>query len=244
MVKRGEKKITTWKFKIDDVPVEVPVFVVEADSERYGTLKGKMHFTVRFEIGEAVIEKSDTDVERLHTAVEAELKERIQMNGEIYILVEVRGNVPWKKDDEKYMSDECSSSIDFQYDFYVIGKKPNGTEFHIEVPIPESVSHTEGTWDGKWDKLRRKGSAVDGLPTTGFDTYGYHGMKRMKTLLPATVENVESVLRFDNVLRSLSKEMMERFSEKKILKTLSLFGNGQTLALPQSTSDDKELLKE
>ena len=145
--------------------------------------------------------------------------------------------------------DNNGRHILFGYDFFAIGKRPNGTECFMEVPEPwcgadtfngEKWQDEQGFWNGQWRKdCRYSGrEPQDGRPKEGRSESSWdHNVTN--SLLPATVEIVDAVLAFEMRLKALGEEMERRFAPDMVQETIQQVQKAFTfpLALPEKKTD-------
>jgi len=228
---RGQKQLDEFKYELENEQIRVPVWLVRPTSHDEDD---KVYFRAKY--GPAGIDETNTDINKLKDTVQAKLKEWYKVDWELYIMVLSNTH----EDREKRV-------VSFGYEFYAIGKRPNGKTCYIEVPEPWDAPkigepkwlNKDGFWNGKWNKEFRYAlhNARDGTPKEGeIEDWGSSGMR---ALLPATKETVNTVLAFEMRLKAFGEEMTSRFSPEFVKGTLGKIQEALKfpLALPEHKED-------
>ncbi len=209
---RGAKKMDDFKFNLKGETILVPVWLVKVQSDFED--QRKVYFKAKFD--KAGFEETDTDINKLRETMLKKIKEWYTIEWSLYVMVRAQA----KRTNEWH-------EVEFGYDFYALGKRPDGTEVFQEVPEPwggcemhESWLDEAGFWNGKWKKEYTYGREPSvGRPKEGRDESGWD-KDVMKALLPATRETVNTILAFEMRLKAFGEEMMRRFSPAYVRGTL------------------------
>lgn len=199
MPQRGTRKIDQFKFRIENEDIVVPVYLIKGNYREDTTT-----FMVKYD--KANIEMTDTNIDTLRKNIEKEIRQWYNIDYELFILLKT-GHTDNREGQE----------LSFSYKFYAIGKRPDGQQVFTEVPDPDSLNALEATWNGVWGKESYGHAPHMGKPSTGEDSWDHS----VKTLLPATVETVEAILKFDRALRALAAGIKEWFTPDAVMATIT-----------------------
>jgi hypothetical protein len=210
MSRRGEKKFEPFIFKIDGVEIKVPVTMIKDKDSWSGNTR---LITFHAEYEPAGISMTNTDINKLREDVEKELRNWHTIDWSYWIRVRVISAGHHQP---------ATEQIDISFEFFKLGKTKDGTEVHQHIPDPEFEDGKD--WDGTIDtKIGFGGSPTKGRPDEGADTsVTYSWNKGMRSLIPATPENVNAVRKFMKMVKTLGKEMQDRFSPISINSTIGL----------------------
>ena len=228
MTRRGEKKFDTFHFTVEGETIDVPVWRVDAsDRLRFDSGTG-MRIYFRAEYEPFHIQLQNTDINILRTEIEKEVRSRYSIKWDLFVMVSI--------DDASGVYDS-GEGISFSWSWYAVGTRPDGKVVHMKVPEPtkcmfckedhehhEGVDHKKGTWDGRWVPTYKFSGREpkEGLPDTGrTKERSYSSKEKTSSLIPATVENVETLLKFEKAIASLREEMMRRFAPDQVEKTMT-----------------------
>jgi hypothetical protein len=210
MRKRGTRRIDEFRFRIENEDIVVPVYLIKGD--KYETTT----FMVKYD--KANIEMTDTNIDTLRKNIEKEIRQWYNIDYKLFISVKVG-----------HEDSRNGQELTFSYEFYIVGKRPDGQTVHKHVPEPDSLNALQATWDGVWNKNYSYGNSSPclGEPMIGEDPWS----KAITTILPATVENVEAILKFDRALRSLAEGIKKWFTPEVIEATIAKISKSSGLLL-------------
>lgn len=233
MPRRGERRIDEWKIEVEGQIIKVPVWIIHSQ-DRYADVK----VTFRAVHKDSNTRLRNTDINELRKDMEKEVKQWYHIEWELWISVDAGHS--------RSSGTMGAFNVHFGYDFYAIGKRPDGEQVHRRAPEPDSFRkhrlHPDETppWDGEWkDDCRYADERVySGLPSTGISESNWSGT-HAKALIPATSENAEAVRHFDEMLRKLADEIVKRFEPDNIKDTIMRIGRVPSIPMLPEAEDDK-----
>ena len=219
MNSRG-KKVMDIEWSNEGVTLKIPVKAYAASFVNGVYLEGKgMKF--RAEYKEAGIDLEDTDINKLQKAVKDALDQWYTITWELFFLVTIDGG--------DYGYGKTKFSVEYEVEFFVVGKDSRGKVRHMRIPRPkdEDIANFNGK-PTQWGLEK----PVDGEPQVGVDLrrandkFAHQNTKPLtKALVRATPESVRAAEQFAQALQSLLAKMHHHFAPDKIealLKNTSL----------------------
>ena len=221
---RGEKKMDDFRFDIEGQKIVVPVWLVKVGG-KYEDQRD-VHFRAKYDV--AGMDECDTDINKLRQTMLKKITDWYKIEWSLHIMVKTNEH----RDNE-------AQRIYFGYEFYMLGKRPDGRECFTKVPEPwsggdvfkgEKWRDEQGFWTGKWrPEYRYDTEPRDGRPGEGQED-SHWANRTMNSLLPATVETVNAVLAFEMKLKALGEEMERRFAPAMVKETIGMIQ--QTFSFP------------
>jgi hypothetical protein len=204
------KKVLDIEWERKGVKVKIPVKAFE--KMNYETDKKEMIF--RAEYPDAGIDVSSTDINVIRNEIIEKLDHWYTIRWELFFLVTIDGG----------LSGQAKAKFDVEYDveFYVVGKDSMGKTRHMRIPRPEPdmIRNFDGKptqWGGEQPQ--------EGEPETGVDLrkkadsgryYLGNRNKLTKALVKATPETVQAADQFIEALRCLLDRMHHHFAPERI----------------------------
>jgi hypothetical protein len=201
------RKVFDIEWHRHNVTLKIPVKAIP--SHDYTTGKNGLTFEAVFV--DAGIDERNTDINKLRESVCGKLDRWYSIEWDLYFLVTVGGG------ESGYGGKMFSEfKIDFEVEFYVVGKDVRGQVRHMRIPRPEKIADFKDTrWAGE--------SPHDGWPETWKSVPGAtHGSRRdTRALVKATPENVAAADRFLVAMADLLRRMHDHFAPDMIERTLA-----------------------
>ena len=222
----GHRIIDQFQVVLDDGRlIESDVYLVKPRHQEDAT-------TFEVEQKDAGIRMSNTDINALRKQFEKSVRAFYAIKWDLFLMVKVHAE--W-------------SEVTFDYDWYVIGIRPNGEAVSVQVHNePEAARdwmlHGPGSiwndadehkdlkpWDGTWDVQKTlemtRGAyrhVTEGVPQTGFRTGVDNSERTVEVLIPATPENFQAVVFFKHSLQKLGRDIVDRFRPNNVKASLAL----------------------
>lgn len=205
MNRRG-KKVLDIDWESEGVKIRVPVKAFE--KKNWNTDEIQMIFRATFP--DAGIDVENTDINVIRKEIIEKLDQWYKISWELFFRVEVDGGDSGHGD--------TKFSVEFEMDFFVVGKDSRGTIRHMRIPRPDEkdIRNFNGKptqWSGEQPQ--------DGMPQTGTDlrkdSYGLHrGHELTRALVKATPENVKAADQFVVAMKGLLDKMHHHFAPGRI----------------------------
>jgi hypothetical protein len=206
------RKVFDIEWSRHNITLKIPVKAIP--SHDYTTGKNGLTFEAVF--ADAGIDERNTDINKLKESVFEKLDRWYSIDWDLYFLVTVNGG------ESDYGCTRLENRtfnrfrIEFEVEFYVVGKDMRGVVRHMRIPRPEKIADFKDTrWAGE--------NPRDGLPETrkfaASKVYG--ASKDTRALVKATPGNVAAADRFLATMADLLKKMHDHFSPDVIERTLA-----------------------
>lgn len=222
MSRRGEKKFDTFKFHLDGIEIDIPVIMVKTKKDDNNIDQ----ITFRAEYEPAGISLANSDINKLKEDVEKELGKWHTIDWSYWVRV-------WMSSRRTYQPQQ--QELSFHFEFFKLGKTKDGTDVYMHIPDPDFEDGKP--WDGAINPaIHFGGSPSQGRPEEGDDDDSWHD--GMKTLIPATPENVNAIRKFQKLMQNLGDQMKERFSPKSIKKTIDLISTANNIPMLEEKEEE------
>lgn len=211
---RRGRKIATWDFTINQVPVEVDVKLRRQRNGASDDEKGE--FFVKLENGDTVV---DTDIDKLRQEVERKLKERMELQWGLFVEITAqrrRGS----------SSSARGSGVEMSYRYVAIAERDDQEDLYRYV---DKRKVERGEWEEVHENLHK------GSPRVGVRSE--FGSRTMTSLLPCTSERVAALESILDRFEALWDMIEERFSPDEAHHTLEQVAQDATMFLPPTGNE-------
>jgi hypothetical protein len=239
MGRRGEKKVTVWKYEKDKASLDITVYLVDASGGRhYSSREDGATTFFRVEISDLDIREEHPDINILKHQVWAELDKKLAIKWTDWLYVEVSGDIDTivrklDADDDPVedpldlVSEKARCNVVIEYSRLQLG----------QIGDQKMQRDLNNYHQGK----TYYNTAREGWPDVGASEPDrwYKKSREMRALVPDTAENRAALDAISAGFDKLLQRLRDIMSPDKVLATLAGVKVGQ-LALPGVTEEKDE----